>query len=141
MRKSFTAYAFATVLGLATTIAAQAASVTFKAPLSGKDEVPPTASTGTGSIEATYDPATKLLTWKGSYSGLTGPETMAHFHGPAAPGANAGVVVPVDAKKSPFEGSATLTDAQAADLTAGKWYFNVHTEQNKAGEIRGQMVK
>lgn len=141
MRNSVTTWAFAAAVGLATTFGAHAASVTFKAPLSGKEEVPPTPSNATGSIEAIFDPATKKLTWKGSYSGLTGPETMSHFHGPAAPGANAGVVVPVEAKSSPFEGSATLTDAQAADLMAGKWYFNVHTAQNKAGEIRGQLAK
>ena len=141
MRLISSVFAAATIAGITFAGSAFAAPVTFKASLAGKDEVPPTASTGTGSIEATFDPATKKLTWKGSYSGLTGPETMAHFHGPAAPGANAGVVVPVDAKSSPFEGSATLTDEQAADLMAGKWYFNVHTAQNKAGEIRGQMAK
>lgn len=141
MRLISSVFAAATIAGIAFAGSAFAAPVTFKASLAGKDEVPPTTSTGTGSIEATFDPATKKLTWKGSYSGLTGPETMAHFHGPAAPGANAGVVVPVDAKSSPFEGSATLTDEQAADLMAGKWYFNVHTAQNKAGEIRGQMAK
>jgi hypothetical protein len=42
---------------------------------------------------------------------------------------------------SPIKGTATLTDAQAADLAAGKWYFNVHTEANKGGEIRGQVTK
>src|SRR6266851_816002 len=42
---------------------------------------------------------------------------------------------------SPIKGSATLTDAQAADLTAGRWYFNIHTAANKGGEIRGQVVK
>jgi hypothetical protein len=35
----------------------------------------------------------------------------------------------------------TLTDAQMNDLEAGKWYANVHTEANKGGEIRGQMVR
>ena len=141
MRLFSSILAAATVAGLVIGGSASAATTTFKASLDGKSEVPPTASSGTGSIEAVFDPATKKLTWKGSYTGLTGPETMAHFHGPAAAGVNAGVVVPVDAKSSPFEGSATLTDEQAADLMAGKWYFNVHTAQNKAGEIRGQMAK
>jgi hypothetical protein len=66
---------------------------------------------------------------------------MAHFHGPAEPGKNAGVAVPIPGTASPMNGSATLTDAQAADLMAGKWYVNVHTAENKGGEIRGQVLK
>ena len=78
-----------------------------------------------------------------TYSGLTGPATAAHFHGPAAVGANAPPVVPVPATAlaNPIKGDATLTDAQAADLAAGKWYFNIHTAANKGGEIRGQVMK
>ena len=34
-----------------------------------------------------------------------------------------------------------LTDAQAEELMAGKWYVNIHTAANKAGEIRGQVTK
>ena len=64
------------------------------------------------------------------------------FHGPADAKTNAGVVVPVkEMSASPLKGEATLTDAQAADLQAGKWYFNVHTAANKGGEIRGQVMK
>ena len=112
----------------------------YKADLTGPGEVPPTSSKGTGSIEATYDTATKTLTWSGSYSGLTGPEIAAHFHGPAAVGVNAPVLVPVDAKESPFKGSATLTDAQAKAFGDGMVYFNIHTTEHKPGEIRGQMM-
>ena len=62
--------------------------------------------------------------------------------GPAAAGANAGVAVAIpNATSSPAEGSATLTDAQAADLTSGKYYVNVHTAANPGGEIRGQVTK
>jgi hypothetical protein len=66
---------------------------------------------------------------------------MAHFHGPAEPGKNAGVAVPFKDPASGAEGSATLTDAQAADLMAGKYYINVHTAANPGGEIRGQVTK
>jgi hypothetical protein len=82
-----------------------------------------------------------VLSWKGSYSGLTGDATMAHFHGPAEPGKNAPVIVPFKQITTPFEGTATLTDAQAADFLAGRWYVNVHTAVNPGGEIRGQVTK
>jgi len=119
---------------------AGAETVKYKAALDGPSENPPTTSKGVGSIEADYDTATKTLSWSGSYSDLTGPEIAAHFHGPAAVGANAGVLVPVDAKASPFKGSAVLTEEQAKDFAQGLVYFNVHTEQNKGGEIRGQLA-
>jgi hypothetical protein len=117
----------------------------FKADMSGASEVPPTTTSGKGALTASYDPATKMLTWEGNFSGLSGPATAAHFHGPAEAGKNAGVVVPISEKDKPFtssfKGSATLTDAQAGDLEKGMWYVNVHTEANKGGEIRGQVAK
>lgn len=115
---------------------------TYKATLNGASQVPPVTTKGTGAVTATYDTATKKLTWTVTYADLSGPPTAAHFHGPAAAGANAGVVVPQkDGLASPMKGEATLTDAQAADFTAGRWYFNVHTDANKGGEIRGQVTK
>ncbi len=131
-------------LALATTVAfvGPAFAEKFKATLNGKSEVPPTTSSGTGTADIDYDAATKKLSWKLTYSGLTGPAKAAHFHGPAEPGKNGGVVLAIPgATKSPAEGSATLTDAQAADLEAGKLYINVHTEANPGGEIRGQVTK
>jgi hypothetical protein len=118
-----------------------AETVNMKATLASSQEVPPNQSKGNGSATATYDTASKKLSWKGSYKDLTGPATAAHFHGPAEPGKNAGVVLPIAPNASPFEGSATLTDAQAADLMAGKLYINVHTAANPGGEIRGQVTK
>ena len=132
--------------GLALTMAgalaspARAEMVNLKAAMNAGTEVPPNSSSGTGTLTATYDTASKKLSWKGSYSGLTGPATAAHFH-TGEPGKNGGVALPITPNASPFEGSATLTDAQAADLLAGKWYVNVHTEANKGGEIRGQVTK
>ncbi len=122
-----------------------AAPVTFKADLKGASEVPPNTTSGTGSVTMTFDPATKELTWNGSYSGLTGPVTAAHIHGPAEPGKNAGVVMWLSTKgqpfPSPFKGSAKLSDAQAGDLMAGQYYVNIHTAANPGGEVRGQLVK
>ena len=113
----------------------------YTAELKASSEVPPNTSKATGSLDATYDTASKKLTYTATYSGLTGPATAAHFHGPAPTGKNAGVAVPISPNASPFQGSATLTDAQAADLMAGQWYVNIHTAANKAGEIRGQLTK
>jgi len=118
-----------------------AEKMTMKVNLTSAAEVPPNTSPGKGTADVTYDTASKMLTWKVTYSGLTGPATMAHFHGPAEAGKNAPVVVPFKDAASGAEGSATLTDAQAADLMAGKLYINVHTEANKGGEIRGQVTK
>jgi CHRD domain len=122
-----------------------AATTTFKADLKGSSEVPPNTTSGTGSVTATYDPATKELTWSGTFSGLTGPAMAGHFHGPAEVGKNAGVQIWISEKgkpfESPFKGSAKLSDAQASDLMNGQWYVNIHTKANPGGEIRGQLVK
>jgi len=129
-------------LALATVaISAPAFADKMKATLNGASEVPANTTAGSGTADIDFDPASKKLTWKLNYSGLTGPATAAHFHGPAEPGKNAGVAVPIAPATSPTEGSATLTDAQAADLVAGKYYVNVHTAANPGGEIRGQVTK
>jgi len=115
--------------------------VTFTTQLRAANEVPPNVSPGTGSVDAVLDKNTNLLRWKVSFSGLTGAPTAAHFHGPAAIGANAGVALGWPAPiRSPMEGRATLTPAQAADLLAGRWYANIHTARNPGGEVRGQMT-
>ena len=117
------------------------ASVTrFGATLSSAAEMPSNPSTASGSLDATLDKGTNVLRWTVTYSNLTGPATMAHFHGPAMPGSNAGVVLPLPSAASPAQGQATLTETQINDLVAGKWYVNVHTAANPGGEIRGQVM-
>ena len=115
--------------------------VAFTTQLRGANEVPANTSPGIGSVDAVLNKDTNLFRWKANYSGLTGPATAAHFHGPAAIGANAGVTLPWPMPMSAsMEGSATLTPAQAADLMAGRWYANVHTAAHPGGEVRGQMI-
>ena len=67
----------------------------MKADLKPQTKCRRTQTSGTGEVTATYDSASKKLTWKGTYTGLTGPATAAHFHGPAPAGKNAGVMVPI----------------------------------------------
>ncbi|CCD96545.1 conserved exported hypothetical protein [Bradyrhizobium sp. ORS 375] len=120
---------------------AHAETIILKSELKAANEVPPNASPATGTAEASYDTASKTLTWKINFSGLSGPPIGAHFHGPSEPGKNAGIVLPFKSPEPPITGAAALTEAQAADLLAGKWYANVHTQANPGGEIRGQMTR
>jgi hypothetical protein len=121
-------------------LGALARTMAFKADLTAASEVPPKNSQGTGSLTGSLDTATHVFTYHLTYSGLTGPATAAHFHGPAAVGANSGPEVPIKSLQSPIDGTATLTPAQQKDLVSGMWYVNVHTAANAGGEIRGQVV-
>ena len=120
---------------------ALAEMVKFSATMDAAQEVPPTSSSGKGTADISFDTESKTLEWTLDYSGLSGDASAAHFHGPAAAGENAGVAVPIPDPASGSKGSATLTDAQAADLMAGRYYVNVHTAANPDGEIRGQVEK
>lgn len=120
---------------------ALAEMVKYKATLDGSQQSPAVTTKAKGTATFTFDTTKKTLSWDVKYSGLSGPATAAHIHGPAAMGENASPVIPFKKLKSPIKGSATLTDAQAADLEAGKYYVNVHTAANKDGEIRGQIEK
>jgi hypothetical protein len=130
---------------LALTSRVEAATTTFKSDLKGPTEVPPNTTSGSGTATVTLDPTTRQITWNVTFSGLTGPATVAHIHGPAPVGKNAGVLVWLAPKgkpvTSPLTGSATLTAEQAADLTSGQCYVNVHTAAHPGGEIRGQLEK
>ncbi len=132
----------AAVLAAAAPMAANAATEHYTAKLSTANEVPPKDTKGSGTADVTVDTATHTATYTITYTGLTGPATAAHFHGPAATGANAGVLVPISGDlASPIKGTATLTPDQEKDLADGKVYINVHTDANKGGEIRGQVEK
>lgn len=121
--------------------ASHAETLKISAELNGGSETPPNDSKGTGNLTGTYDPSSKKLTWDVTYSGLTGPATVAHFHAPAPVGKPAGVEIPITGNvSSPIKGEATLTEAQAKNLTDGLTYFNVHTSKNPKGELRGQVA-
>lgn len=133
---------FALALCVLASSAAFADTVALKADLEPSSEVPPRVSHGHGMLNATFDTSTKSLNWTITYEGLSTPVTAAHFHGPAPVGQNAGVQVPIPKSElaSPIKGSATLNEKQVTDLMAGQWYFNIHTQQNPSGEIRGQVL-
>ncbi len=114
---------------------------TLTARLSGANEVPAASSNGSGTLSANLDKKTSVLTWTVTYSGLSGPATAGHFHGPAQMGQNAGVALPFTGSlESPIRGTATLTPAQMDAVMNGNWYVNLHTAANPGGEIRGQVA-
>jgi hypothetical protein len=135
---------FVVLLGFVNAGAALADATSFKVPLTGAQCVPPVDTTGSGTAELTYDPATRVVTWNIAYTGLSSPTTMAHFHGPAAEGKNAPPVIWLSTQGSPpanpMTGTATLTPDQAKQFSAGEWYVNVHSQSHPAGEIRGQVL-
>lgn len=135
--------AIALALALGTTPAA-AAQINFTVALDGAQEVPPTGSAGTGTAAVSLDNVSNLLSWELKFSGLTdGPNSViaAHFH-LGAVGVAGAIETPImdGLFKSPHVGSATISNAQKADLLAGDWYINVHSTVNAGGEIRGQVL-
>ena len=129
------------IVAFSTAGIARAEIIHVSATLTGADEVPANASTAKGEFSGEIEPSERTLVYRATYTGLSGPATMAHLHGPAAPGAAAPPVVMVPDASNPISGTAVLTDAQIADLLAGKWYFNVHSAAHPGGEIRGQVKR
>jgi hypothetical protein len=132
-----------TAAGLASallfSVAAQAEMLTFKADMLGATEVPATDSAGKGTAELTVDTDAKKVSWTMSVDGLTGEATAAHTHGPASATETAPPVIDMSGAMM-MKGSADITDAQLADMKAGKYYVNVHTAKFPDGEIRGQLA-
>jgi hypothetical protein len=113
---------------------------TYQATMSGAQEVPAVATAGTGTADVRYNSNSQMLSWSVTHSGLSGPVTAAHIHGPAGPGANAGVLIPfTNVGGGTITGEAKITPEQLAQLTSGQWYVNLHTAAHPAGEIRGQL--
>jgi hypothetical protein len=108
--------------------------------------VPANKSTAKGTVDVTYNKDSKTLSYTVNYSGLTGKASMAHIHGAAAKGANAGVKVDLTPKLQK-ETSGSFSDSVKIDnngisedsLLHGFYYFNVHTPKNPGGEIRAQI--
>ena len=115
-------------------------------PMSPNQEVPANNSSASGTADVTYNKASKMLTYTLNFNGLTGKATMAHIHGTAPKGTNAGVKHDLTSVL-PKETSGSFTDSVKIDasdikedsLLTGFYYFNIHTPANPGGEIRGQI--
>ena len=94
-----------------------------------------------GQVDATLNTVTHKLKYTIEYTGLSGPVTAAHFHGPAKPGVDAGVMTKIP---GPYESgmSHTVTiDAKTQKaMLDGMTYVNLHTKAHPKGEARAQMT-
>ena len=131
------------VAGFAAPAAAEL--VLFRASLDQAQTTPSAAPAAgaAGQAAVVLDTETNKISWVADYIGLSGKLNALHFHGPAPAGTGTGVQVNiggVSGTDRPIIGSADITAEQAADLQAGRWYINLHTDLNKPGEIRGQLL-
>jgi hypothetical protein len=117
----------------------------FSTKLSGAEEVPPVASGGKGIGVALLTADETKIAVDLQFSGLSSNATMAHIHGPAAPGVTAPILFTFTGVPAATSGTIptqvfTVSAAQVAQLKAGQFYFNVHTGTNPDGEVRGQIA-
>jgi hypothetical protein len=140
---------------------ATAAPETFQARLDPRSEVPaPNLDGAAPSGPANFTVNGTTVVYKLSASGLSSAPLMAHIHLGAA-GAAGPVIVPLSiaagasagtaagegtfdataVKGKKADGSAMTLDDVLAAMRAGGTYVNVHTANNKPGEVRGQIEK
>jgi uncharacterized protein (TIGR03118 family) len=109
--------------------------------LNGASEVPPVATSATASGILTL--IGSVMYYDINYSGLQGPATAAHIHGPADTATSTNVLV---ALATPSGTSGTLSGSVSLDPTnltyvlSGLTYINIHSTTNQGGEIRGQIL-
>jgi len=111
---------------------------------------------GSGLVNLTLTGTT--LTLDGLFAGLSAGVTVAHIHGPGAPGVSVGTLynlhgthVPIGVTGGTIAGPPiTLIDnpngrgftvaQQLEQLNGGLWYVNIHNSTFPGGEIRGQIL-
>ena len=134
----------ATLVGSSIAVGAKPSGTTYKlkAALNIGQETPIAKGTkrgASGRFTATLNGT--ALTWKLTFKNLSGAATAAHIHIGARKVAGPVVIPLCTPCTSPVTGAATLTADQVKDVLSGKYYVNVHTAKNPAGEIRGQISK
>jgi hypothetical protein len=145
VRKLATLVVAAAVVALVAVAFAGAAEIyTVSALLTAGKEVPrpkgvPAGATGSFSGKYVENKTGATLTWKLTFSHLSGKALAAHIHR-GKPGTSGPVVVPLCGPcKSGQTGKTPISKAIVAALEGGRAHVNVHTAKNAAGEIRGQV--
>jgi hypothetical protein len=105
-----------------------------------ENQVPPTASSGSGTALVTLNQGQGEVCWDISVRDLTSPVILAHIHRGAA-GTNGPVVVdfmePVNGLNGCVHADAALIKEIRQD--PADYYVNVHTTMFPGGEVRGQL--
>lgn len=114
--------------------------------MNGAQEVPANTVSATGTVDVSYNKGTKVMNFTLNWTGLSGVPIGSHIHGTAARGVNAGVKFDFSAAlpktvSGTYSSSVTVDNVNIKEdsLLAGFYYFNIHTDLNKGGEIRGQI--
>ncbi len=118
--------------------------VGLSAVLNGDAETPPITTTATGRGSIVLDPTQMSLNYTLSAQDIVSV-TAAHIHrGPVGIGGPVVAPLPGAAVLSSggvLSGTLPTTPEMLNDLMCGNLYFNVHTTDRPAGEIRGQIVQ
>lgn len=128
----------AILLGFLFFLNAQAfANTTFTAGLNRTQAVPVNSSNAAGAATVVLNSAETHVTATLYLAGLSSQQTAANIYGPAPRGRSGASIFSLP--NGNFTQIFPVTPAQAADLKAGLWYFNVSTSAYTGGEIRGQI--
>ncbi|SMO68211.1 CHRD domain-containing protein [Fodinibius sediminis] len=122
---------------------AQEQEQTFRASLEGSNEVPEVDTEASGSTTVTLRGDSIHL--KGEFSGLGSEYTGSHIH-LGAEGENGDPIQSLepslgdDKMSGTWDNTYPLSMDHISALKADSLYINVHSAENKAGEIRGQLT-
>ncbi len=136
---------------------ASGATITFSATLTPEQEIPAPVLNGTtpsGMATATLDTVARTVQFMLDWQGLTSMAIGAHIHriNPMAATPGTGPITvnflmftdPPMQPADSLSGTVSIDNATVANLIAGlgagDMYFNVHTENNRPGEIRGNIA-
>ena len=131
-------------MGGASTGERNAEGTALKATLDARQEVPRPKNVGAsakGSFVSTLvrKGTRGTLSWRLTFSGLTGRAVAAHVHLGKRGRPGKVVIALCGPCRSGARGSATPSAGTVAAILSGGAYVNVHTARNPAGEIRGQI--